>query len=166
MACLLPNGQLTRGIAWGRGNYVPAEHENPSSYATPTYENEPGQATPPITGLERSAYSVAVINKGESYLYDGEGWKDWSEYLVALPSDSETQKIMPSGTYTQVRAVGNFFIKVYVGPVGNLQVIALEEAQKAQKAAEEKAASMVKANTMTVKAKNITANAKSSRATQ
>ncbi|MBQ9003148.1 MAG: hypothetical protein IJ087_14960 [Eggerthellaceae bacterium] len=111
-------------------------------------------------GVERSTYSVAVVNRGESYLYDGGEWKDWSEYLGALPPDSETREVMPSDTYTEVCPVDNFSIKVYAEPVDNSQAKALEEAQEARKAAEEKAAGMVEANTMTANAKSITASAK------
>ena len=58
-------------------------------------------------------YSTAVVNEGESYLYDGKEWKDWSEYLGALESNAETQDVMPSDTYTEVCPIDNFSIKVY-----------------------------------------------------
>ncbi len=65
------------------------------------------------SGAKLKVYNTAVVNKGESYLYDGKEWKDWSEYLSALPSNAETQEVMPSDTYTEVCPVDNFSIKVY-----------------------------------------------------
>jgi hypothetical protein len=49
------------------------------------------------------------------------------------------QQVMPSDTYTEICPVDNFSIKAYATPVDNSQAKALEEAQKAQKAAEDEA---------------------------
>jgi len=64
-------------------------------------------------GAKLKAYSTAVVNEGESYLYDGKEWKDWSEYIDTLPSNAETQEVMPSDSYTEVCPIDNFSIKVY-----------------------------------------------------
>ncbi len=69
------------------------------------------------SGAKVKTYSTAVVNKGESYLYDGKEWKDWSEYLAALPPNTETEEVMASDTYTEVCPIDNFSIKVYAEPV-------------------------------------------------
>ena len=67
-------------------------------------------------------YNKAVVNKGESYLYDGNKWQDWSEYLSALPADAESKELLPSSDkYNDALVVDNFSIKVYAEPVENLQ---------------------------------------------
>ena len=75
----------------------------------------------------QKAYSVAVINPGESWLYqDNIGWKDWKDYIDALPPDTDPdlQKLMPDAQrYTDEWAVDNFSIKAYVEPAAEEPIV-------------------------------------------
>lgn len=53
-------------------------------------------------------YYVGIVNKGESYFYDGTGWKDLAKY------ESKTE-LLPC--YTKSLAVDNFPIRAYLDPI-------------------------------------------------
>lgn len=92
-------------------------------------------------GISVKAYGVAVVNKGESYLYNNGVWQDWKDYLNTLAPSQEALSLLKTAEhYTDVFPIDNFSIKVYAEPVDDSQAKALEEAKKAQEAAEKEAA--------------------------
>ena len=92
-------------------------------------------------GVALKAWSEAVVNEGESWLYKDGGWVDWKNYLEELPADAYAQDVYDGAQkYTDALAVDNFSIKAYVEPVDDSQQKALEEAEQARKTAEDKAA--------------------------
>ena len=64
-------------------------------------------------GRNLKSYSQAVINEGESFLYDGKQWQDWKGYTSALPYDPVEQKEFTGDSYTELYPIDNFSIKVY-----------------------------------------------------
>ena len=63
--------------------------------------------------LGYNKYGVAVVNPGESFLYTGGQWMDWSEYEVPL-RDWVTETMEKIG-FTGVPVVtDNFSIKAYL----------------------------------------------------
>ena len=60
-------------------------------------------------------YNVAVVNKGESYLYENGKWQDWSEYLATQTINDGEAK----GKLADYFPVDNFSIKVYATSAAN-----------------------------------------------
>jgi hypothetical protein len=68
-------------------------------------------------------WNQAVVNKGESFLYKDGAWVDWSDYIAALPmetDDPELQAAAKAGYVFDRRIdalpIDNFSIKIYATP--------------------------------------------------
>ena len=69
-------------------------------------------------GDKAKAYSSAVVNEGESYLYKDGSWVDWRTYTNELPANDEIKKYLPNAEkYIDAAPIDNFSIKAYGVPV-------------------------------------------------
>ena len=65
-----------------------------------------GSDSEPANGEDPQMYAVAVVNDGESFLFDGESWQDWASYIAELgDSYADTE-------------IDNFSIKAYARTIG------------------------------------------------
>ncbi len=64
-------------------------------------------------GKNMKSYGTAVVNEGESFLYDGKKWQDWSSYIAKLPVDPAVHAGMSGDSYIDLTPIDNFSIKVY-----------------------------------------------------
>jgi len=64
-------------------------------------------------GKNMKSYGTAVVNEGESFLYDGKKWQDWSSYITKLPVDPAVHAGMSGDSYIDLTPIDNFSIKVY-----------------------------------------------------
>jgi hypothetical protein len=60
-----------------------------------------------------TTYGIAVVNKGESFLYTGGKWIDWSEYEVPLTEQAIKDK-EEYGITDSLVVTDNFSIKAYL----------------------------------------------------
>ena len=61
-------------------------------------------------------YNVAVVNKGESFLYKDGEWLDWSDYVNAIPAPPPDPGEPAVEKYIDVLPIDNFSIKMYAEP--------------------------------------------------
>ena len=59
-------------------------------------------------GYTVKTYAVAVVNEGESFLYSGDAWTDWADYLADVREAGQN-----------IEEVDNFSIKVHTTPLAN-----------------------------------------------
>ena len=64
-------------------------------------------------GQKMKSYGTTVVNEGESFLYDGKKWQDWSSYIATLPVDPKVHEDMTGDSYIDLTPIDNFSIKVY-----------------------------------------------------
>ena len=66
-------------------------------------------------GMNPTAYSQAVVNEGESYLYKDGQWVDWSTYIAGLKKieQDDDGTPLPGDTFIDQFPIDNFSIKLY-----------------------------------------------------
>ena len=64
------------------------------------------------------SYNVAVVNKGESFLYKDGAWVDWSDYINAIPAPASDPGEPEVEKYVEAYPIDNFSIKMYTEPAG------------------------------------------------
>ena len=104
------NGEIT--IKDGETLAIVAEESVVNADGEKLYEYAVNTAPTEKTAeaLETLQYGVAVVNKGESFLYEDGQWKDWSDALA----EAEQESAGDGFSLKEAVAVDNFSIKAYV----------------------------------------------------
>ena len=104
------NGEIT--IKDGETLAIVAEESVVNADGEKLYEYAVNTAPTEKTAeaLETLQYGVAVVNKGESFLYEDGQWKDWTDALAEVEQESTGEGF----SVKEAVAVDNFSIKAYV----------------------------------------------------